>query len=129
MPILIAQLYKAADGYWVSVRNIGKGPAVNVVIADALGELAITDIRRVQLSRYKNQRHWGGPKHLERIPEGAKLDYRWDSKDLTGVLGLSYTDVLGSPYTLLSGKYGTKAVNAAIIPHPPLNELTYPQEA
>ena len=129
MPVLIAQRYKASDGgHRVSVRNIGKGPAVNVVIANALGELAITDIRRVQLSRYKNQRHWGGHKHLERVPEGGVLDYPWDSKGFAGALGLTYTDVLGSPYTLLSGKYGTKAVNAAIIPHPPLNELKYPQE-
>lgn len=37
MPVLIAQWYKAADGgHRVSVRNIGKGPAVNVVIANAL---------------------------------------------------------------------------------------------
>jgi hypothetical protein len=129
MPIVIPQVYEMPGGALrVKVRNIGKGPAVNVVIADALGELATTDVRHVRLSRYKNKSHWGVPRHLERIPDGAELEYPWDSQSYQGALGLSYTDVLGSPYTLLTSKFGTRAANDAIIPHAPLNELKYPQE-
>jgi len=128
MPVLIPQFYEAdGGGHGVSVRNIGRGPAVNVVMANALGDLAKKDIRRVRLSRYKNQRHWGGVMHLERIPEGDKLDYVWDSVGFAGALGLTYTDVLGSPYTMLSGEYGTKAINAAIIRPRSLYDLEFPQ--
>jgi len=123
MPILITEYFQER----VLVRNIGKGPDVNVVMADALGILATTDARNIHLRRFRDERHWGSPWHLERIPENGQVTYSWKSESFQGALGISYTDVLGSPYTLLNSQFGTKAINLAVIPHKSLNELQYPQ--
>jgi hypothetical protein len=125
MPILVPQPIADAAGQAPSrmvIRNIGNGPALNIVMADATGTLAKEDVRSIRLSRSKHRTLWSGYKHLRPIPAGAEASYKWTWKE---AVGLSYTDALGSAYTLLTSAYGTKVVEGAIIPHQSLNALDY----
>jgi hypothetical protein len=86
--------------------------------------LATQDIRNIRLSRRKHGSMWSGYAHLQPIAAGSERCYQWDWEK---AVGLSYTDALGKPYTLLTSAYGTKIVDGAAMPHPLLNELRYPQ--
>ena len=129
MPILNPQPYTEREGgrevRRILIRNIGNGPALNIVIADATGELATEDARLIRLSPGKYRDHWKNHMHLRPIPSGGERRYTWDYK---GGIGLSYTDALGAPYTLLTSAYGTKVVDGSMIEHKPLNKLDYPEE-
>src|SRR3984957_5944794 len=116
MPVLIPQPLREAEVSKIRIRNIGNGPALNIVIATGTGELATQDIRHIRLSRRKHGSMWSGYAHLQPIAAGSGKG-----------VGLSYTDALGKPYTLLTSAYGTKIVDGAAMPHPLLNELRYPQ--
>jgi hypothetical protein len=91
----------------MAIKNIGNGPALNIVLADATGALAEEDVRSIRLSRSKYRALWSGYKHLRPIPAGAEASYRGTYKEAEG---LSYTDALGSAYTLLTSAYGKKVV-------------------
>lgn len=124
MPVLIPELQRSPDDVGiVTIRNIGKGPALNIVFANASGELATVDAARIRLSRRKHRDCWSGYMHLQPIAAGAERRYQLDFET---AVGFSYTDALGSRYTLLAAEYGTKVVGFAAMPHPPLNELDYP---
>jgi hypothetical protein len=129
MPILNPQPYQESDGGRAAgrllVRNIGNGPALNIVLADATGELATEDLRLIRLSPSKHRDHWKNYRHLRPIPSGGERRYSWDYK---GAIGFSYTDALGSTYTLLTSPYGTKVVDGAVMQHEPLNKLRYLEE-
>jgi hypothetical protein len=107
------------------VKNIGNGPAMNIVLADATEELATEDVRLIRLSARKHRDHWENYRHLRPIPAGAERRYSWEYK---GAIGFSYTDALGNTYTLLTSPYGTKVVDGAVMQHEPLNELRYLEE-
>src|SRR3984885_7242558 len=124
MPVLIPQPLREAEVSKIRIRNIGNGPALNIVIATGTGELATQDIRHIRLSRRKHGSMWSGYAHLQPIAAGSERCYQWDWEK---AVGLSYTDALGKPYTLLTSAYGTKIVDGAVMPHPLLNELRYPQ--
>ena len=128
MPVLVPQPFEVIEGEQVvakiTIRNIGNGPALNIVIATATAELAAEDALRIRLSRRKYRNHWSGYMHLQPIASGTERCYRWD---YGLAVGLSYTDALGKPYTLLTSAYGTKVVDGAAMSHPPLNRLQYPE--
>jgi hypothetical protein len=124
MPVLIIQPSIEAEVSKIRIRNIGHGPALNIVIATATGELATEDARDIRLSRRKHGSEWKGYAHLQPIAAGSERCYLWNYDK---AVGLSYTDALGKPYTLLTSAYGTKIVDGAAMPHPPLNNLRYPK--
>jgi hypothetical protein len=124
MPVLVPQPFIEAEASKIRIRNIGNGPALNIVIATGTGELATQDVRDIRLSRRRHGRMWRGYAHLQPIAAGSERCYLWDWDK---AVGLSYTDALGKPYALLTSAYGTKLFDDAAMPHPLLNELRYPQ--
>jgi hypothetical protein len=119
MPVLICP---SSNGN-TTVRNVGKGPALNIVIARGEEELASRDASEItfdQLARTS----WSEPAHLQPIESGETTVYEW-AGDLT--VGLSYTDALGLPYTTLASRYGTKVFDGNAMSTLKLKKLTYPR--
>lgn len=125
MPVLIPQpMGTKQEVTEIRIRNIGRGPALNIVIAAATGDLASEDISDIRLSRRRHGRQWDQYMHLQPIEPGTERCYLLHYR---GAVGLAYTDALGKSYTLLSSPYGTKVVDGNVMIHPPLNALQYPQ--
>jgi hypothetical protein len=124
MPVLIPQPFKEKGVPSIRIRNIGNGPALNIVIATVTGELATRDVRGIRLVGLKHRGQWSRYAHLQPIEAGSERCYRWN---YDRAVGLSYTDALGKAYTLLTSAYGTKVFDRAAMPHDPLNELDYPE--
>jgi hypothetical protein len=112
MPVLTPQIEKSA----IVIRNVGNGPALNIVLADATGELATTDLRKIRVSLDAHNDNWENFRHLRPIPPHTEHRYSWVYK---GALGLTYTDALGDNYTLLASRYGTKIIDGMAIPYKP----------
>lgn len=134
MPVLILQsvLDQSGSRGTVGIRNIGSGPALNIVIATATGALATADAQRIRVfpRRQARRRHrddWTGHRHLhlDPIAVGSERWYRWDHD---AAIGLCFTDALGKPYTLLTNEFGTKIVDGVVMEHPPLRRLSYPEQ-
>jgi hypothetical protein len=132
MPVLILQsvLDQGGSRGLVGVRNIGSGPALNIVIATATGALATADAQRIRVfprwqARRRHRGDWTGHRHLHPIAVGAERWYRWDH---AAAIGLCFTDALGKPYTLLTNEFGTKIVDGVVMEHPPLSRLSYPEQ-
>jgi hypothetical protein len=121
MPVLIPG--PGLEAGTVTVRNIGRGPAMNVVLARGQGELLTVDASRIALGRRRYRSSWEGHIHLHAIEAGRTRTYRYESGP---VLGLSYTDALGHDYTLLSSVFGTKVVDRRAMAHASLDELGPP---
>ena len=105
MPVLIPQPFRESEVSKIRIRNIGNGPALNIVMATGTGELATQDVRDIRLSRRKHSSMWSGYAHLQPIAAGSDRCYLWNWDK---AVGLSYTDALGKPYTLLTSAYGTR---------------------
>jgi hypothetical protein len=121
MPVLIAR--QAADA--VGVVNVGNAPGLNVVIAQGSGKLASVDVLHVALEDFQRDGTWVNHMHLAQVPAGGEHWYAWSWGD--PVIGLTYTDALGHPYTAVSSRFGTKVVDGFRMTHPPLPQLTYPE--
>jgi hypothetical protein len=108
----------------ITLRNIGNGPALNIVIAEALEDLARKDALEIDFkaSRYKTM--WRGPYHLQPLESKTERSYRWR---WGGAVGLSYTDALGNHYTTLASTFGTKVADGRLMPTWALSELEYPE--
>jgi len=118
MPILTPQIEKNA----LVIRNVGNGPALNIVLADATGILTTTDLRKTDVSLYAHKDNWESFRHLRPIPPRTEHRYSWTYK---GALGLTYTDALGGSYTVLASRYGTKVVDGMAMPYKPfIDEAT-----
>jgi hypothetical protein len=131
MPVLVIQSRLDPNGArgTVGVRNIGSGPALNIVIATATGRLATTDAQRIRVfprrrARRRYRGDWTEHRHLHPIAVGAERWYRWDHDR---AIGLCFTDAMGKPYTLLTSEFGTKIVDGVVMDHPPLSRLSYPE--
>jgi hypothetical protein len=122
MPVLIATRGRGEIG----IRNIGSAPALNIVIAKGLGEIASVEILDASLADYQTYEIWTEHRHLDPIPAGTEHWYRW-SADGQVVVGLTFTDALGYHYTAVSSKFGTKVVDDFTLIHRPLTELHYPE--
>ena len=68
MPVLTPQIEENA----LVVRNVGNGPALNIVLADATGVLATTDLRETRVSLRAHSGNWESFRHLRPIPPGAQ---------------------------------------------------------
>lgn len=110
MPVLTPQIEENA----LVIRNVGNGPALNIVLADATGDLATTDLRQARISLHTHNGNWENFRHLRPIPPHTEHRYSWAYK---GALGLTYTDALGDNYTVLASRYGTKIVDGMAIPY------------
>jgi hypothetical protein len=112
MPVLAPQIEKNA----LVIRNVGNGPALNIVLADATGDLATTDLRKIRVSLHSHDGNWENFRHLRPIPPRTEHRYSWVYK---GALSLAYTDALGGNYTVLASKYGTKLIDGMAMPYKP----------
>jgi hypothetical protein len=118
MPVLTPQIEENA----LVIRNVGNGPALNIVLADATGVLATTDLRETRVSLHAHSGNWENFRHLRPIPPRAEHRYDWAFK---GALGLTYTDALGDNYTVLASRYGTKIIDGVGMPYKPfINKAT-----
>src|SRR5262245_58166089 len=101
MPVLVPQSPIPPDR--ITIRNIGEGPALNVVIAHARDDLARRDALDIDFSEARYRTMWHELRHLEPIEAGGSRSYRWVVEE---AVGLTYTDALGASYTTLAGPRG-----------------------
>lgn len=104
------------------IRNVGNGPAINIMLADGKPILTETDLREVPLGLLGEADNWHNHRHLRPIPQGAERRYRWTYKN---ALGLAYTDALSAPYTLVTSRHGTRIIDDAIMPTKPFPGMDY----
>ena len=121
MPVLIP--VSPIDEHRITIRNVGNGPAVNVVIAHAAAELATEDALDIDLSESRYRTMWGDQRHLEPIDPAAERSYPWNWR---GAVGLTYTDALGTHYTTPASAYGTKVVDGRWVPKRKLRRVPFP---
>jgi hypothetical protein len=115
MPILV--LFPDQSGW--RLENIGNGPALNIVIAQGRG--VATPDHCIELRRRVSLRDgsapgesWCNPIHLRPMPAGGSQRVPWRFST-TGV-GVSYTDALGSVYTLRTSRHGSRLIEKQAIP-------------
>lgn len=70
-----------------------------------------------------NRTSWSGAAHLRPIEAGEEVVYNWPGGS---VVGLSYTDALGVPYTTLASQFGTKIFDGNAMSELKLSDLDYP---
>jgi hypothetical protein len=121
MPVLSPYVDARQSGM-LFIRNIGNGPAVNIMLADGGPALTETDLREVPTEVLGKADNWYNQRHLRPIPQGAERRYRWTYKK---ALGLAYTDALGSPYTLVTSPHGTRIIDGAVMPTTPFPGMPY----
>jgi hypothetical protein len=122
MPVLLVK--SPVQRGLLTIQNVGKGPALNIVLADPSGDLLEADALDIDLSNDRYRDSWNRFHHLEPIGAGAERTYQWPNR---GGLGLTYTDAFGTFYTTFSSKYGTKVVPERVIHRPELHTLEYPR--
>jgi len=118
MPVLICPASNGAT----TIRNAGKGPALNIIIARAEENLASYDAADITFGEL-GQTSWSNPAHLRPIEPGETVEYEWTGHP---IIGLSYTDALGFPYTTVASRYGTKVFDDNAMRTLKLSELNYP---
>jgi hypothetical protein len=121
MPVLSLEFAERQPGV-IFIRNVGNGPAINIMLADGKPVLTQTDLRDASLELLGKPDSWHNHRHLRPIPPGAKRGYRWEYKN---ALGLAYTDALSAPYTLVTSPYGTRIIDGAAIPAQPFPGMPY----
>jgi hypothetical protein len=106
MPVLV--LLPDPSGW--CVKNIGNGPAVNVVIAQGRGSgggsVIELDPRRIGRGGIAPGECWCNPIHLRPLDARGEETMPWPFEN-SGV-GISYTDVLGSVYDVRMSAAGTR---------------------
>lgn len=94
----------------ILLSNVGSGPALNIIFG--LAEEA-EEVGSQQLHKGVSER-WYSPLHLFPIPPGGKLDVSHPQS--SNVLGATYTDALGHPYTVKTSQYGTRVLEGRHFP-------------
>lgn len=119
MPVLVCP---GSNGT-TTISNVGKGPALNIVIAQAGEGLAACDARDVSFEQL-TRATWSDAKHLQPMESGETRVYEWSGQP---AFGLSYTDALGLPYTTFASRYGTKVFDGNAMSGLKLSGLAYPR--
>jgi hypothetical protein len=119
MPVLVCP---ASNGT-TTISNVGKGPALNIVIARADGGVTACDARDVSFAQLA-QATWSDAMHLQPMESGETRVYEWSGQP---AFGLSYTDALGIPYTTLASRYGTKVFDGNAMSGVSMSGLAYPR--
>src|SRR5262245_53236008 len=70
MPVLLPK--SPIDPDYITLQNIGKGPALNIIIAHGIGALGEQDALNADLSGARKQGLWRDHCHLEPIAAGAE---------------------------------------------------------
>src|SRR2546422_5115984 len=112
MPVLtMKRLPPGEEGIsHVLLINVGNGPALNIIFG--LAE-EIEGAGSKQLRRNVGER-WFSPLHLFPIPPGGELSV--PHPETSNVLGVTYTDALGSSYTMKTSQYGTLVLEGRHLP-------------
>jgi hypothetical protein len=121
MPVLSPYFDERHRGV-LFIRNVGNGPAINIMLADGKPILTETDLREVPPALLGEADNWYNHRHLRPIPPGTERRYRWTYKN---ALGLAYTDALGAPYTLVTSPHGTRIIDATVMPTKPFPGMPY----
>ncbi len=110
MPVLV--LFPEESGFWL-VENIGKGPALNIVIAQGRGSEG--NMRPIDLhAEDATGEVWCNPIHLRPLSAGAKQLVPW--RFGTSGVGIVYTDALDHVYTTKTSSDGTVVTERRSIP-------------
>jgi hypothetical protein len=115
MPVIV--VFPEDEGW--RLENIGNGPALNIVIAQGRGTEAngsLIELRReaVGANGAAPGETWCNPIHLRPMAAGASQLVPWHFAT-TGV-GVGFTDVLNTPYTLRMSRQGSLLVEKRGIP-------------
>ena len=121
MPVLTPYV-DGRHGGVLFIRNVGNGPALNIMLADGKPILTETDLREASHALLGEAGTWYNHRHLRPIPPGAERRYQWNYQ---GAVGLTYTDPLGAPYTLVTSPHGTMIIDDMIIPARPFPGMPY----
>ena len=121
MPVLSPYFDNLHPGM-LFIRNVGNGPAINIMLADGKPILTETDLREVPLALLGEADSWYNHRHLRPIPPSAERRYPWTYKN---ALGLTYTDALGAPYTLATSPHGTRIIDDTVTPAKPFPGMPY----
>jgi hypothetical protein len=129
MPVLVVVI----DDDQIVVRNVGRGPALNVFLAQ--GEVGASD-ERIQLGAVGDRETWFNPVHLRPIAAGAtsdpivlrkqqlRLKRAPGSERLHADVGVTYTDAMGFHYTVKMNDTGTYLREGCHLPEWP--DAPYP---
>ncbi len=96
----------------VTLKNVGKGPALNVVLAAAQQTFAQVDARTVELEELIGS---DMPRLLHISPLSPE-ETRRETWDRSEALVVSYTDALGVSYATLASGNGTKVFRGDVLP-------------
>jgi hypothetical protein len=121
MPVLSPYFDERHRGV-LFIRNVGNGPAINIMLADGRPILTETDLREVPLALFGEADNWYNHRHLRPVPQGVERRYRWTYQN---ALGLAYTDALGASYTLVTSRYGTRIIDGTVMPTKPFPDMPY----
>ncbi|GAA3836219.1 hypothetical protein GCM10022403_081030 [Streptomyces coacervatus] len=120
MPVLVMKRLPRdeAGANHVLLTNVGNGPALNIIFG--LAE-KIKGAGSKQLRKGVGER-WFSPLHLFPIPPGGELDVA--HPETSSLLGVTYTDALGNPYTMKTSQYGTFVFEGRHLPEAwPMDEV------
>jgi hypothetical protein len=153
MPVLLPKSPIHPDR--ITIQNMGKGTALNIVITPGSGELTERDVLDINLTDKWYSTIWSKVYHLLTRKDVKDINLRdkryraiwndtWDKNKayhlepiesgtercyqlhLSGLISLSYTDAFGWHYTTLTSDLGTKVIEGCTIPRKNLSALKFP---
>jgi hypothetical protein len=118
MPVLVVLPDIEGPG-WL-VENIGKGAALNIVMAQGRGSEANGGL--IELRGESARRHhgvapgesWSNPIHLRPMSAGGRQKVDWPFE--TSGVGITYTDALGFAYTVRTSEEGSRLTERRCVP-------------
>jgi len=105
---VVAIVYSEHDG-WV-VRNIGGGPAMNIVVAYSWDE--------------KVSRRWGQPVRIPPLAVGSEFALKWIGHSNVRAIASSYTDFEGRKYSSVCENDLSQLVEGDTLPDWPSAEIS-----
>jgi hypothetical protein len=112
MPVLC--LFPGDVGW--QIRNVGNGPAINIIIAQGRGSKQGN--RLINLGKgVASSETWLNPIHLRPMSAGDIQSVPW--KYQTSGIGISYTDSLSFAYTMKMSEVGSRVMEHVQIPEWP----------
>lgn len=118
MPVLV--LLPEADGAGWRLENIGKGAALNIVIAQGSGPETnggLIDLRGDRARRHGGMapgESWCNPIHLRPMSAESSQAVGWPFR--TSGVGITYTDALSYPYTVRTSEAGSRLTEQRCVP-------------
>jgi hypothetical protein len=109
LPVLVVP---EMGGGFLTLVNVGKGPALNIVLGVGEPALAQNDAREISLDQLSTALI---PKltHLSPLASGSTRREKWSGSHVSVI---SYTDALGVSYTTFASTNGTKILRGNAFP-------------